>query len=179
MQFGEALSYIEAKIESTKTGINNSVRTSGYNGIMFEMDGRLNTSVMAKLCKDAIGNHVKALIMPNENVTHRDDVSDAIDLASEFGIPYTVKDVSFIINEVTRGFPKTDDDNMSRLVEFVKLTCLYNEADRLNYAVAGLNTGNVDAIRYSYQSLPLENIMPEYIEGMGSLLGVPDHIIKK
>jgi NH3-dependent NAD+ synthetase len=179
MRFGEALDYINSKVGMAKTGIIDSVQKQGYDGVVFEMDGRLYTSVVAKLCKDAIGNHVKAIIMPNKSTSKHDDMSDAIDLASEWGIKYTVKDISYVMNEITRGFPILDVEHVSDLGEYVKLACLFNEGNRLNYAMAGINTGNVDSIRYSYQSMPLENILPEYIEGMGSILGVPDHIITK
>lgn len=156
----------------------------GYNGVLFDMDGCLYTTVLAALAKDTIGNHVKAIIMPSGRLTNHDDMCDAIDLAASLKIKYRIQDLTYIYNEITRGYPETNKwdplfDNTARLYELIKLSCLYHEADRLNYAVIGVDTQRIQGLNGLYRGTPLDGLLPEDIAGMASVLGVPEHIISK
>lgn len=173
MRFSAQLDYYKTKVGLSKLKILDIVQKHGYNGVVFDMDGRLYTTVLAALAKEAIGNHVKALIMPHGLYSNHDDMCDAIDIASSFQIQYRIQDITIIHQEINRGHTRVSSPD--RVNELIRITCLYNEADRLNFAVLGLNKefGNM------YNGLPMEGLLPEEIEGMASLLGVPDHIILK
>lgn len=176
MRFSEQLDYYKTKIGLSKLKILDVTQKMGYNGVVFDMDGRLYTTVLAALAKETIGNHVKALIMPHGLYSNHDDMCDAIDVASSLKIQYRIQDITNINKEITRGYERSSGvDNMRRLNELIRASCLYHEADRLNYAVLGLNSefGNL------YQGFPLECLLPQDIEGMASILGVPVNIINK
>ena len=74
--------------------IKNYVTNAEADGVVVGLSGGLDSSVTVALCVKALGKEkVTALILPDKEVTPRQDVEDAINLAQKLGVPYTNIDI--------------------------------------------------------------------------------------
>jgi NAD+ synthase len=84
-------SFIKQKVEEAKA-----------DGVIIGLSGGLDSSVVTKLCVDALGpKKILVLVMPDTS-TSEEDIKDALSYASTLGIEYRVIDIS----EMVEGFKK-------------------------------------------------------------------------
>lgn len=126
------------------------VKESGRAGVVVGMSGGLDSSVVAKLCADAIGRtRVLGLMMPGRTRNIKDE-EDASAWATELGIPFRIVDVGKMVEKITRQLSAPLDDVVAigNIAARSRMITLYHTSHVENRLVVG--TGNKSEIATGY-----------------------------
>ncbi|MEM2909543.1 MAG: NAD+ synthase [Nitrososphaerota archaeon] len=162
---------------------------SGADGYVLGLSGGVDSSVVAKLCVEAVGREkVLGLIMPS-NTTPQEDTLDAERIASMLGIEYEVIDITTISDSLASICKHESQASMiakGNIKSRVRMIVLYYHANILNRLVAG--TGNRSEILIGYYTkygdggvdcLPIGNLYKTQVRQLAEHLGIPASIIWK
>jgi len=154
------------------------------------LSGGIDSSVTAVLAVRALGRErVRALIMPDSDVTPREDVEDAIELARMLGVEYDVIDIKPLVEAYSRTLPVFDYGHRiatGNLRARIRMSILYYYANKLGGLVIG--TGDKSELLLGYFTrygdggvdiLPIGDVYKTQVREMGRRLGVPEKIVKK
>lgn len=163
------------------------VRRAGADGVVLGISGGVDSGTTAALMVRALGEEkVLGLLMPEEGVTPREDLEDAMDLAKMLGIRYETLNISNIVREYLEFLPRTDLIAEGNLKPRIRMTILYYYANSLNYLVAGSGDRSEILIGYftkygdgGVDFLPIGGLFKTQVRQLGAYLGVPDRITKK
>lgn len=157
-------------------------------GVVIGLSGGLDSSVVAKLCADALGpEKVLVLIMP-ESTTPEKDIKDALGFSNTLGIEYRVIDISNMLEGFKSLLSPLDLDY--KTVGNIKARCrmilLYTHANLTNRLVMG--TSNKSELLTGYFTkfgdagadfLPIGDLYKSQILGLAKAIDIPGNIIKK
>ncbi|MCS7136102.1 MAG: NAD+ synthase [Nitrososphaerota archaeon] len=162
---------------------------SGSDGYVLGLSGGVDSSVVAKLCVEAVGRKkVLGLLMPSET-TPQNDVLDAERIASMLGIEYEVVDITTISHSLANICKHGSQASIlakGNIKPRVRMTVLYYHANILNRLVAG--TGNRSELLIGYYTkygdggvdcLPIGNLYKTQVRQLAEHLGIPSNIIWK
>ncbi|PUA31523.1 MAG: hypothetical protein B9J98_06130 [Candidatus Terraquivivens tikiterensis] len=162
---------------------------SKADGYVLGLSGGLDSSVVAKLCVEAVGReNVLGLIMPSDT-TPQEDVLDAERIASTLGIEYEIIDITGISNSLASICGHGSEASVlakGNIKPRVRMVILYYHANILNRLVAG--TGNRSEILIGYYTkygdggvdcLPIGNLYKTQVRQLAEHLGIPSSIIWK
>lgn len=162
---------------------------SGADGYVLGLSGGLDSSVVAKLCVEAVGRkNVLGLFMPSD-ATPQEDKLDAERIASMLGIEYEVIDITTIshsLSEMCRHRYQASVLAKGNIKPRVRMTLLYYHANILNRLVAG--TGNRSELLIGYYTkygdggvdcLPIGCLYKTQVRQLAEYLGIPSNIIWK
>jgi NAD+ synthase len=182
------LSYAKVA-EAVESFISSMVSSAGTRGVILGLSGGLDSSVVAKLCVEALGpGKVKALIMPDGEVTPREDVEDALSLAEGLGVEAGVVDIAEAVRAVVDRHPfgggglKAVGNVRARL----RMVMLYYAANALDLLVAG--TGDRSELMIGYftkygdggaDMLPIGGLYKTQVRELARHLGLPRRIVEK
>jgi len=169
--------------------IRGKAQAAGSSGVVFGMSGGLDSSVVAILCRRALGENVLGLIMPCHSNPR--DEQDALAVATKFSIPMEriALDAAYdSLLELLQAAGDTDADRIARanIKARLRMTTLYYHANKLGYMVVG--SGNKSELAVGYFTkygdggvdiLPLGNLVKGQVRQMAAYLGVPQGIIDK
>jgi len=169
--------------------IRDSARAAGSNGVVFGMSGGLDSSVVAALCRRALGQNVLGLIMPCHS--NPQDEQDALAAVTKFSVPVEriVLDAAYdTLLESLNAAGDTDADRIARanIKARLRMLTLYYHANKLGYMVVG--SGNKSELAVGYFTkygdggvdiLPLGNLVKGQVRELAAYLGVPQGIIDK
>jgi len=154
------------------------------------LSGGIDSSVTAVLAVRALGrDRVYALIMPDSDVTPREDVEDAIELAQMLGVKYDVIDIKPLVEAYSRTLPVFDYGHRiatGNLRARIRMSILYYYANKLGGLVIG--TGDKSELLLGYFTrygdggvdiLPIGDVYKTQVREMGRRLGVPEKIVRK
>ena len=177
---------IEKIIDFIKEKVNNSKS----NGIVLGLSGGLDSSVVATLCVKALGkDKVIGLILPDERITPKEDIKDAIELAEKLGIKYYIIKIDDIYNAFSSINPIHNENNKvacGNLRARIRMALLYYFANANNFLVAG--TGDKSEILIGYFTkfgdgaadlLPIGDLYKTQVRMFAKYLGLPNKIIEK
>lgn len=170
--------------------IKRKVRKARAEGVVVGLSGGVDSSVVATLCKKALGkNNVLGISMPEGGVTNPRDVADARDLSNRLGIRFRVIDIMPVVEEIHQNL---FDFSVRALIPAanikprVRMTILYYYANLLNRLVVG--SGNRSELRAGYFTkhgdsavdlMPLGCLYKTQVKQLAAHLNVPKQIIKK
>ncbi|RLE52976.1 MAG: NAD(+) synthetase, partial [Candidatus Methanomethylicota archaeon] len=159
-------------------------------GVVVGLSGGLDSTVTAYLCVNALGSEsVLGLIMPDPEVTPKQDVDDAILVAERLGIKYYLIDISRIIKAFSNSIPNFSFEAkvpVGNLRARVRMCLLYYYANLEGRMVVG--TGDKSELLLGYFTkygdggvdvLPIGDLYKTQVRMLGKYLGIPERIIKK
>lgn len=163
------------------------LRESGRKGFVVGMSGGLDSSVVAKLCADAVGPaRVLGLSLPER--TGGMDEADARAWAKRLGIAFRVHEIGGVVDAVakTLSIPKRDRVGLGNVKARARMIALYQVARREEQLVIG--TGNKSEFAVGYTTkfgdaacdfAPIGDLYKTQVREMARSLGVPKKIREK
>lgn len=170
--------------------IKSVVKNAGVDGVVVGLSGGLDSSVTLALCVGALGKEkVTALIMPDKEVTPRQDVEDAINLAKSLDAQHAIIDTYPIYATYAQLNPIHDEQEKvacGNLRARIRMTLLYYYANAHNLLVAG--TGDKSEIFIGYFTKwgdgaadfrPIGELYKTQVRWLAKHLGLPERIATK
>jgi len=185
----KAVDYKNA-IDSITGCIRNYVRKAGASGIVLGLSGGVDSSVVAALAREAIGEKsVTALIMPEKEVS-REAIEDAISVAEMLGIKYYVLDITGLVEETLKLFGSSyttaDKKAKGNVKVRQRMVLLYYYANTRNMLVAATSNRSEFLLGYftkwgdaSGDIYPILSLYKTQVQELGRLLGLPERILRK
>jgi len=179
----------EEVAEAVRGFVRSMVRSARKQGVVVGLSGGVDSSVTAKLCVEALGRGgVRALIMPDAEVTPRRDVEDALRLAEDLGVEHFVVDIGGAVKKIVEGHPYRSRDVRAEgnVRARVRMIMLYYAANVLDMLVAG--TGDRSELLLGYFTkygdggvdiLPIGGLYKTQVSALGRHLGLPSSIVEK
>jgi len=173
-----------------RKGIYDKIGDAKARGAVIGLSGGIDSSVVAKLAKDAKVD-VFGLLMPETGVTNPSDVEDAIAFADKLKIDYEVIELDRILTSVRNTFPWHGfERNMlggwGNVKARTRMTLLYLTANLDKGIVLG--TGNRTELSLGYFTkygdggvdyLPIGGLYKTQVRQLAKYVGVPERIIQK
>jgi NAD+ synthase len=170
-------SFIKQKVEEAKA-----------KGVVIGLSGGLDSSIVTKLCVDALGpKKVLVLVMP-DTTTSEEDLKDALSYASTLGIEYRVIDIT----EMVEGFKKLlspldlDDKAMGNIKARCRMILLYTHANLTNKVVMGASNKSELLTGYftkfgdgGADFSPIGDLYKTQILELAKAIEIPVNIVKK
>jgi NAD+ synthase len=170
--------------------IERKVRQAGADGAVVGLSGGVDSSVVAALCKKALGKtNVLGVCMPEAGVTDPRDIADARDVSNKLDITFRIVDIT----PAVRGIRQNLSDfrvgariPAANIKPRVRMTILYYYANLLNRLVVG--GGNRSELRAGYFTkfgdgavdlLPIGCLYKTQVRQLAAHLNVPKQIIEK
>jgi len=170
--------------------IKREVMEAGAGGAVIGLSGGLDSSVVATLCKKALGKtNVLGVCMPEAGVTNPRDVADARDVSNRLGIDFKVVDITPAVRGICRNlsdFKAGARIPAANIRPRVRMIVLYYYSNLFNRLVVG--GGNRSEIRTGYFTkfgdgaadlMPLGCLYKTQVRQLAAHLNVPKRIIEK
>ncbi|MHC1631618.1 MAG: NAD+ synthase [Methanotrichaceae archaeon] len=169
--------------------IRRQVKAAESKGAVLGLSGGLDSAVVACLAAQSLGKeNVLALLLPEHDLTPKDDLEDARTVARQLGIETKEIDISEILACYSKvlsleSAPKVVSGNLKARI---RMTLIYWYANLLHRLVLG--TGNKTEIMLGYCTkygdaaadiLPLARLYKDEVRALGKQLGVPNRILEK
>jgi NAD+ synthase len=165
------------------------IRASGTEGVVLGMSGGIDSSLVAALCSDCLGEGgVIGLLMPSET-TPSQDMQDAESLGETLGIRQEVVEIQSLGNtfvKVCGSFDSTNRIAKGNLQPRFRMVVLYYYANKLNRIVVG--SGNRSELLVGYFTkygdggvdiLPIGDLYKTQVRQLATFLDLPEVIIQK
>ncbi len=157
-------------------------------GLVVGMSGGIDSSLVAKLCADAVGPQRVLGLWLGEGPPQGEDHRDAEDWARSLGIHFRAIDIEpFVIAFRDRLQVDPEDQiGLGNIKARVRMIILYDVARRENRLVMG--TGNKSEVLLGYFSkmgdggvdfLPIGDLYKTQVREMAKFLGLPKRILEK
>lgn len=159
-------------------------------GVVLGLSGGIDSSVAFYLCVRALKpSRVLALIMPDSEVTPKEDTDDAVAIAENFDVKYHLIDINSVLNVFSRVLPNfTFEANLpcGNLRARIRMCILYYYANLESRIVVG--TGDKSELLIGYFTkygdggvdiLPLGDLYKTQVRMLGRYLNVPESILHK
>jgi len=169
------------------SGIKNFFKKNNYQKTVLGLSGGLDSAVCAKLLADALGNNnVTTLIMPEKDVTLKENIEDAEELADELSIKKEIIQIDPILQQFKKLNWKQNRTAIMNTKARIRALILYNYANSNNALVAG--TSNKSELMLGYGTKYGDLAADVYILGdffkteivqLAYFLKIPEKIIKK
>jgi len=166
--------------------ISNYVSDSNSKGVVIGLSGGLDSSVVLKLCINALGpTKVLGLIMPSDT-TPKEDVNHAIELVTALRLKqHNLLDILPILEKYEELLPK---NKMARgnLMARIRMNLLYYYAIINSYLVAG--TSDRSELKIGFYTkfgdgaadiLPIADLYKTQVRALARHLHIPSEIIEK
>ncbi len=168
------------------------LNTTGAKGYVIGLSGGIDSSVSATLAVRAVGKErVLGLIMPDHEVTPKEDVEDAKLVANTLGIEIQTIDITPIVKTFSSSIPVFENEKKDRLPlgnlrVRIRMCLLYYYANKLNRLVLGTTDRSEWYIgyftKYGDGAVDVEPIIVLYksqVRRLGHHLGLPEKIVLK
>lgn len=164
--------------------IKEEVRKAKAGGAVVGMSGGVDSSLVAVLCKQALGPAVLGMLLP----CHTDPVhvADAEEVARKFDIATLKIDLSSLYDHSVALLSADHEMAKANIKPRLRMTTLYYYSNRLNYLVVG--TGNKSELMVGYFTkhgdggvdiLPIGGLLKSDVRRLASEVGIPERIINK
>jgi NAD+ synthase len=177
---------IKVKIENF---IRKKVKEAKATGIVIGLSGGIDSTIVASLCKSALGkDRVLGLIIPSKNTTD-EDIQDAKDIANQLNIDTKTIKISGL-EEQFESFLNYDKEidrvAIGNILPRLRMTILYFHANSMNRLVVG--TGNKSELLIGYFTkygdggvdiLPIGDLYKTQVRQLAEHLGISKNLIWK
>lgn len=164
--------------------IREKVEEAGAKGAVIGLSGGLDSSVVAVIAKEALGDKVLGVIMPCHS--NAEDEEHARMITDKFGIKTEHVDLGPVFDRLRECLPPAEGLTVANMKPRLRMTTLYYFANLHNYLVLG--TDNKDELMVGYFSkygdggvdlLPIASLYKNEVKELGRLLDIPEVIIDK
>ncbi|PSN84596.1 hypothetical protein B9Q13_05225 [Candidatus Marsarchaeota G2 archaeon ECH_B_SAG-G16] len=155
--------------------------------LVLGVSGGVDSSVTLAISVEAVGkDSVLALIMPDSRVTPVEDIEDAKNLVTNFGVQFKEHKIDAIVDQFSKELGAKDERSIGNIRARCRMTLLYYYANVLNGIVVG--TGDRSEILLGYFTkygdggvdvLPIGSLYKTQVRAAAILLGLPERIAKK
>jgi NAD+ synthase len=164
--------------------IQTKVKESGAKGVVVGLSGGIDSSLVAVLSKQAVGDHLRGLIMPCHSIAT--DVEHAEILARKFSIRKQRIDLAPVNDLMVKLLPEGNRMARANLRPRLRMITLYYFANTLGYLVARTDNKTESFTGYftkhgdgGVDILPISHLLKRQVTAMTRELGVPEEIITK
>ncbi len=177
----------ESHVEAIHSFLRHHLKESDRRGVVLGMSGGLDSSLVAKLCADALGPaKVLGMALPEE--TGGPDERDARDWAKQLGIGFRVLEIGRMVDTIARELKvgKADRVGLGNVKARVRMIALYQVAHDEDRLVIG--TSNKSEICLGYWTKfgdggadfqPIGDLYKTQVREMARHLGLPRRILEK
>ncbi|MBI4416122.1 MAG: NAD+ synthase [Euryarchaeota archaeon] len=178
----------ESYVDVIVSFLRHHVKESGRRGVVLGMSGGVDSSLVAKLCADAIGPaNVVGLFLPEKPGPSQDE-KDAASWAKRLGIGFRTIEIGSMVEALARQLRIAPEDRigLGNVKARVRMIALYQLAHAENRIVIG--TGNKSEQLCGYFTkfgdagcdfLPIGDLYKTQVREMARHLGLPAAIIEK
>lgn len=163
---------------------------SGRNGYVVGLSGGVDSALSYYLAAEAVGiEKVLALIMPDINVTPKEDINDAKDLVKRLGGDVHIIDISPIVEVYKSTIPvyqESDEVPLGNVRARIRMTLLYYYANKMSRLVLGTGDRSESFIGYftkygdgGVDIMPISSLLKSQVRALAQKLGVPDNVALK
>jgi NAD+ synthase len=164
----------------------NQVRERKAKGVVIGISGGLDSSVVAALAVKALkSSSVLGLLLPEQGITPKEDLDDALDLTKKLAITYRIIEISKKKQEIMKDLP-SDLLAQGNLAARIRMCILYFFASYKSMLVAGTTDKSELKLGYytkygdgSADILPIADLYKTQVRELAHYLDVPERIIKK
>jgi len=173
-----------ALIDDIVHWIRHQISMAGAGGVVVGMSGGLDSSVAAVLCKHALGDAVRGLILPCGSDPY--DETHARLVAQRFDITTETVDLGPVFDLLVSALPSGSRLSVANLKPRLRMTVLYYYANGLGYLVIG--SGNKSELLTGYFTkygdggvdlLPLGGLLKTEVQDLARFLDIPGEVIDK
>ncbi|MDI6655553.1 MAG: NAD+ synthase [Candidatus Hydrothermarchaeota archaeon] len=172
--------------------ISSEVESAKASGAVVALSGGIDSSLVAKLAGEALGNRLYALLMPEKGVSDPKDLEDSVKLAKELGIGYEVIEINNVMHAFEKKIPKIKHGSRAEKVAWgnvkprVRMIFNYLAANLGNKLVLG--TGNKTELLLGYFTkygdggcdlLPIGELYKTQARQLALYVGIDKKIIEK
>lgn len=170
--------------------IKRKIREAGAEGAVVGLSGGMDSSVVATLCKKALGKiNVLGVCMPEAGITNPRDVADARDVSNRLGIRFRVVDITPAVLGIRQNlsdFRAGVRIPAANIKPRVRMAVLYYYANLLNRLVVGSSNRSERRAGYftkhgdgAVDLMPLGFFYKTQVKQLAAHLNVPKRIIEK
>lgn len=170
--------------EEISRWIKEKISEASAAGAVLGMSGGVDSSVVAVLCKKALGENVLGVIMPSNSSP--EDERDAMLVAEKFKIKTVKVELGKVFEESIKVLPPGSKLAEANLRPRLRMATLYYIANTLNYIVAGTGNKSEELIGYftkygdgGVDILPIGGIYKKQVGELARYLKIPERIITK
>jgi len=177
----------DAVIGKISEFIRQVVNNAGADGVVVGVSGGVDSACVVTLCEKALGSsRVTGLIMPEEGLTPKEDIRDAVNLCKKLDIKHHVIEINPFIESFVNIVGRGNERAYANLKPRIRMIILYFHANNRNMLVAG--TGNKTELAVGYFTkygdggvdfLPIGDLYKTEVFQLAEHLGVPEGIIRK
>jgi NAD+ synthase len=167
--------------------LRDSFRDAGRSTAIVGMSGGIDSSLVAKLCADALGpRNVLGMSLHEEESADPAGREDAEAWARALGIRFEAHDITPLVRAFQAHLAIADRKLLGNVKARVRMIVLYHRAGELNGLVVG--TGNKSECCLGYYSkfgdggvdlLPIGDLYKTQVREMARHLGLPQRIVEK
>jgi len=181
---------VEYVVDRITGFIRSYVDNVGARGGVIGLSGGLDSSVAATLAVKALGpRRVVALIMPEEGVTPREDVEDAVELSRSLGIEYVIVEIGEVLKGYARAIEALGGRErvaLGNLKARIRMSLLYYYANRHGMLVCGTTDKSELLLGYytkygdgGVDIEPIADLYKTQVRYLARSLGLPRRIVEK
>ena len=184
------------ELELYKKIIVNSIRDRyeklGVKVGIVALSGGVDSSLVAVLSKEALGDNLLCLIMPEEGVSPQEDIEHALDLVKKFNINYRIIPINAAIEWFKERYEEIEATNKNQRLALanvkprIRMILNYLYANTLGGFVIG--TSNKTELLLGYGTkygdiavdfYPIGDLYKTQVWQMSDYVGIPTEIIRK
>ncbi|MBI4168165.1 MAG: NAD+ synthase [Candidatus Aenigmarchaeota archaeon] len=175
-------------LPNAKRTIIRFIKKQAPNGVVIGLSGGVDSSLVAALCVEALGNEkIMGVIMPSE-FTSKEDIEDAKAVAEKLGIDCKTVAIGKVLDELRQTLSADPENSiaLANLAPRTRMVILYYYANALKRLVAG--TGNRSELLIGYFTkfgdggvdiLPIGDLYKHEVRELAREMGVPEKIVNK
>jgi len=178
----------EEHVKAIEVFLSHHLEESGRKGFVLGMSGGLDSSLVAKLCVDAVGPENIQGLMLNADATPPADITDAKNWARTLHIKLEEINIAPIVESFRKGLglKASQRNSIGNIKARVRMIILYNIAAAKHSLVVG--TGNKSELLTGYTTkfgdggadfMPLGDLYKTQVREMAKFLKLPKRIIEK
>ncbi|MEO0271459.1 MAG: NAD+ synthase [candidate division WOR-3 bacterium] len=184
----------EEELELVKKAIVNSIRERvkkfNFKGAVINLSGGVDSSLVLKLVSLAIGNKkTYALILPEEGITTKEDIEDALKLCKELKVNYEIIPINKPLSafkETLRDIKGDIDWGLTNLKPRVRMIYAYFYANAKKLLVVGTSNKTELLLGYGtkYGDLgadiyPIGDLYKTQVWQLAEYISIPTDIVRK
>ncbi|UCH57898.1 MAG: NAD+ synthase, partial [Candidatus Bathyarchaeota archaeon] len=177
-------------VEKITDFISSYIKKSGLKGAVVTVSGGIDSAVALALTVKALGSEkVRAVTMPERDITPEGDITDVMQLAEALDVTCDTVEITPVIDVMKNILPLYDQDDQTssgNLKPRVRMTIAYHYANSLDYMVISSSNKSEWMTGYftkhgdgAVDLMPLGDLYKCQIGQIARYLKIPDRILEK